>query len=44
MLADIYVGRAVLQRDRVDLHSHATFSCMLGRLAARIRGMFGRAR
>lgn len=41
MLADIYNGRAVINRQKMDLHKHATFSCLMEKMMISIRKWFG---
>ena len=40
MLAHIQNARSALTPGRMDLHRHAQFSCMLSRLANKVRGLF----
>lgn len=42
MLSDIYLGRSFIAPQKMDVHRHATFSCGLARLAARLRSLFVR--
>ncbi|MEC9343749.1 MAG: hypothetical protein VYD64_07860 [Pseudomonadota bacterium] len=42
MLSDIYLGRAFIAPRKMDIHRHATFSCSLAKLAARMRAIFTR--
>ena len=42
MLSDIYLGRSFIVPDKMDVHRHATFSCGIAKLAARVRALFAR--
>ncbi len=42
MLSDIYLGRSFIVQNKMDVHRHATFSCGLARLAAKVRSLFVR--
>ena len=42
MLSDLYLGRSYIVREKMDMHRHATFSCGLAKLAARMKAIFGR--
>lgn len=39
MLSDIYLGRQIVAPRKVDVHAHATFSCAVAKLIARLRGL-----
>jgi len=41
MLSDIYIPRAKLGHEYVDVHRHATFSCRWSRMIAKVRRLFG---
>lgn len=42
MLSQIYLGKDYAARSEIDLHRHATFSCVVGRVLARLTSMLRR--
>ncbi len=42
MLSQVYLGKAALGREEMDLHRHATFSCSLSRFYSRLASLWRR--
>jgi hypothetical protein len=43
MLSDLYLGRSYIVPGKMDMHRHATFSCGMAKLAARVKALFRRS-
>ncbi len=42
MLSQVYLGKAALGREEMDLHRHATFACNMSRIYSRIARLWRR--